>query len=208
MLAGKAGALECAYDIPAQPAGNALAGTAIIAHPNPQQGGTMDNKVVHTMARALLQQGYIVWRFNYRGVSLSEGTWDNGNGETEDMLTVIQHAQSLPEAQNKPLVLAGFSFGAYITAKVAEQLTQTGMLMQQLILVGLAAGKYIIPAVPENTLVIHGEQDEVIPCENVMDWCRPQHIPVTVIPGASHFFHGQLPTLKNIILRFRLNSIE
>ncbi|MGL4668386.1 MAG: alpha/beta hydrolase [Saezia sp.] len=204
MLSGKAGQLECAYDMPQNE--SMPIGMAVIAHPNPQQGGSMDNKVVHTIARTLSLLGYMTWRFNYRGVSLSEGAWDNGQGETDDMLTVIEHVRNLPQAQNKPLLLAGFSFGGYVTANVAQRLAQMQAPAQQLILVGLATGMYNIPEVPQSTLVVHGEQDEIIPLAAVMDWCRSQQIPVTVIPGASHFFHGQLPVLKNIILGHRLNS--
>jgi Predicted hydrolase of the alpha/beta superfamily len=204
MLPGKAGVLECAYDLPQNT--TMLKGVAVIAHPNPQQGGTMDNKVVQTIARALLQLGYGTWRFNYRGVSLSQGSWDGGKGETDDMLTVIQHARHLPESKGTSLVLAGFSFGGYVTAKAAQQLAQMNQPAQQLILVGLAAGMYPIPDVPPDTLLIHGEQDELISLDILFNWCRPQQLPVTVIPGASHFFHGHLPLLKEIILKHQLSS--
>ena len=200
---GPAGRLEAAIDAPVCDAALSQ-GVAVIGHPHPLYGGTMDNKVVQTIARALLQLGYTTLRFNFRGIGASEGAWDEGDGEKDDMMAVVGYARNLPEFVDKPqvpLVLAGFSFGSYIASQVAEQLAQSEAPAQRLILVGVAASRFSVAHVPGDSLVIHGEQDEVVPLAAVMDWARPQHMPVVVIPGVGHYFHGQLPLLKNIIIR-------
>jgi hypothetical protein len=195
-LQGQAGVIEALRDIPS---GGAIQGTAFIAHPHPLFGGTMQNKVVQTMARAFVQCGWQAVRFNFRGVGASAGTHDEGRGETADMLAVIQ--QVAPEG---PLALAGFSFGAFVTSHVAQTLAPVRPL-DKLVLVGTAASRFMVaPVAPElhdRTLVLHGEQDDTVPLVSVMDWARPQSLPVTVIPGVEHFFHGQLPLLKNLVAR-------
>jgi alpha/beta superfamily hydrolase len=195
-LHGGAGAIEALLDCPVQaPA----CGTAVIAHPHPLFGGTMHNKVVQTLARAFVQCGWQVVRFNFRGVEGSAGLHDNGLGEGQDMLDVIR--QVAPEGA---LALAGFSFGAYVTCSVVEALAGQRS-PDKLVLVGTAASRFEVAKVPpechERTLVLHGEQDETVPLSSVMDWARPQTLPVTVIPGVEHFFHGQLPLLKSLVTR-------
>ena len=193
-VAGSAGALECAVDTP--PGGAAVRGVAVICHPHPQHGGTMDNKVVQTLARALLQLGYRAVRFNFRGVGASDGAWDEGRGEVDDALAV---AAALREA-GRPLVLAGFSFGGYVAAAAAARLDGAERA-ERLILVGPSTQKQQVPPVPDDTLVVHGELDDVVPLSATLAWARPQALPVTVVPGGGHFFHGQLGLLKNIVLR-------
>jgi alpha/beta superfamily hydrolase len=194
-LAGPAGRLQALRD---RPEGQAL-GVAVIAHPHPLYGGTMDNKVVQTLARAFVQAGWTAVRFNFRGVGASDGTHDNGQGEVDDMLAVVSGA-----AHDGPLALAGFSFGAYVAARAVEALWRTRDL-RKVVLVGTAASRFQVPPVPadvqERTLVVHGEQDDTVALASVMDWARPQTLPVTVVPGGGHFFHGQLPLLKNLVLR-------
>lgn len=191
-VAGSVGRIECAVDVPAS-AANAPRGLAVIAHPHPLFGGTMDNKVVQTIARALLQTGFACVRPNFRGVGASEGTHDEGRGEAEDLQAVIaQYRKTYPEK----LVLAGFSFGGFVMTHVA---TQVSPACAQLILVGPAA-RFGLAKVAANTLVIHGEQDDVVPLQGVLDWARPQSLPVLVMPGVGHFFHGQLPLLKQCVL--------
>jgi len=174
-------------------------GLAYIAHPHPLFGGTMHNKVVQTLARAFVQSGWRAVRFNFRGVGASEGTYDEGRGEVRDMLRVID--QLAPEG---PLALAGFSFGAFVTSHVVQALGDQ-RLPHALVLVGTAASRFEVAAVPqvlhERCLVLHGEQDETVPLASVMDWARPQSLPITVIPGVEHFFHGQLPLLKSLVSR-------
>ena len=191
-VAGPAGALECAVDSPAM----APRGVAVICHPHPQHGGTLDNKVVQTLARALLQLGYRTLRFNFRGVGESQGSWDEGRGEVADALAVIE-SQREP---GRPWVLAGFSFGGFVAAAAAAQLPEADR-PERLVLVGPSTQKQQVPNVPDDTLVIHGELDDVVPLAATLDWARPQSLPVVVVPGGGHFFHGQLPMLKNIVLR-------
>ena len=158
----------------------------------------MHNKVVQTLARAFVQCGWRAVRFNFRGVGASQGEHDGGRGEAQDMLQVVQQV-----AAQGPLALAGFSFGAYVTSHVVAALAEREP--EKLVLVGTAASRFEVAAVPaalhERTLVLHGEQDDTVPLASVMDWARPQHLPVMVIPGVEHFFHGQLPLLKTLVVR-------
>lgn len=191
-VAGPAGALACAIDAPA----DAPIGVAVVCHPHPQFGGTMDNKVVQTVARALVQLGWRTVRFNFRGVGGSAGAWDEGRGEVDDALAVVAAVRQVAQ----PLVLAGFSFGGYVAAAAAARLPEAERA-QRLLLVAPSTQKQQVPPVPDDTLVIHGEQDDVVPLAATLDWARPQSLPVTVVPGGGHFFHGQLGLLKNIVLR-------
>jgi alpha/beta superfamily hydrolase len=174
-------------------------GLAVVAHPHPLYGGTMDNKVVQTLARAFVQTGWNCLRFNFRGVGASEGVYDEGQGETQDLLTLIEQC-----APAGPLALAGFSFGAFVAAQALQALWPSGRV-HKTILVGTAVPKFPAPALPADAhnqaLVVHGEQDDTVALAGVMDWARPQQLPITVVPGGGHFFHGQLPLLKSLALR-------
>ncbi|MFY7864336.1 alpha/beta hydrolase [Roseateles sp.] len=194
LIAGPAGLIECAIDSPG--AESAPRGLALICHPNPTQGGTMDNKVVQTLARAFVQLGYRTARFNFRGIGKSEGAWDEGRGEIDDALAVLAAVR----ASDEPFVLAGFSFGAYVSTQAALRLPEEARA-ERLVLVGPATSRFNTAAVPADTVVIHGEVDDVVPLSSVLDWARPQALPVVVVPGVGHFFHGQLPLLKNIVVR-------
>ena len=198
-LQGPCGAIEAVLDKPANDASSALRGTAVIAHPHPLFGGTMQNKVVQTLARAFVQCGWQAVRFNFRGVGASAGTYDEGRGESADMLSVIEQV-----APDGPLALAGFSFGAFVTSHVVQAVS-VQRSVDKLVLVGTAASRFkvapVVPEMHERTLVIHGEQDDTVALSSVMDWARPQTLPVTVIPGVAHFFHGQLPLLKSLVVR-------
>jgi uncharacterized protein len=189
-IAGPAGALECAIDLP--PGGAPVTGTAVLCHPHPLHGGTMDNKVVLTLARAFVALGHRSVRFNFRGIGGSAGAWDEGRGEVDDVLAVVQalHDPALP------LVLGGFSFGAAMAAHAAARLQPAP---QRLVLVGPAVVNFAPPPVSHPTLVVHGEADDVVPLSAVLDWARPQSLPVTVVPGGGHFFHGQLHLLKQLV---------
>jgi alpha/beta superfamily hydrolase len=195
-IAGPAGLLECAIDAPAQ----ATRGVAVICHPHPQQGGTMDNKVVQTLARACLQLGWTSVRFNFRGTGHSEGGWDEGRGEVDDALAVLAHFRAAQVDPAAPFLLAGFSFGGYVAAELAHRLPEGGK-PSRLVLVGTSTQKQQVPAVPPDTLVIHGEVDDVVPLAAALDWARPQSLPIVVFPGVGHFFHGQLGVLKAVVVR-------
>ena len=191
LIAGPAGAIECAIDTPAAPP----LGTAVICHPHPLHGGTMDNKVAQTLARAFVQLGWRSVRFNFRGVGASQGEHDHGVGEVDDALEVIAHHRGA-----QALMLAGFSFGAYVASQAAARLAEDAK-PQRLVLVGPSTQKQQVPPVPHDTLVIHGEADDVVPLAATLDWARPQALPVIVFPGVGHFFHGQLTLLKNVLVQ-------
>jgi alpha/beta superfamily hydrolase len=193
-IAGPAGPLQCALDVPEA----APRGIVLVAHPHPLFGGTMDNKVVHTLARAFVALGYASFRMNFRGVGESAGAHDEGRGETDDMAALLAHAQQ--ELPGLPLALAGFSFGTFVQAQLAERLAAQAAPAERLVLVGCAAGKWPMPNVPADTIVIHGELDDTIPLIQVFDWARPQDLPVIVIPGADHFFHRRLQHIKNLVV--------
>jgi alpha/beta superfamily hydrolase len=195
-LPGAVGALECALDEPAGPP----TGLAVVCHPHPQHGGTMDNKVVQTIARACLQLGWRTLRFNYRGVGASAGAWDEGRGEVDDALAAVAGARALEGSAGLPLALAGFSFGGHVAANAAHRLAE-GEKPQRLLLVAPSTRNFVVPPVPEDTVLVHGEADDVVPLQASLDWARPQSLPVVVVPGVGHFFHGQLTLLKNIVLR-------
>lgn len=199
-LQGPAGAIEALLDLPEPDLFDAPHGTAVIAHPHPQFGGTMTNKVVQTIARAYVQCGWRALRFNFRGVGASAGAYDEGRGETDDLLAAI--AQAAPA--DAPLAVGGFSFGAFVAAQAIAAL-HAERPIANVVLVGTAASRFGVPPVPAElhpqTLVVHGEQDDTVPLAAVMDWARPQALPVTVVPGGEHFFHGQLPLLKGLVVR-------
>jgi alpha/beta superfamily hydrolase len=191
-VAGPGGAVECAIDAPT----GMSRGVAVICHPHPQHGGTMDNKVVQTLARAFTQLGYTAVRFNFRGVGASAGAWAHGPGEIDDAMAVVAALR----APGLPLVLAGFSFGAYVASHAAARLAAGGVAAERLVLVAPAASRFDMVPVSPDTLLIHGEADDVVPLAAVFDWARPQSLPVTVIPGAGHFFHGQLTLLRSLVV--------
>jgi alpha/beta superfamily hydrolase len=174
-------------------------GLALIAHPHPLYGGTNQNKVVQTMARAFLEQGFDTWRPNFRGVGQSEGAYDEGRGETQDFLALVKEAHHLyPDlaSNTRRLALGGFSFGSYVASMAYQALGPMGINAETLVLVGPAASRFPMPAVPEHSVVIHGEDDEVVALSDVMAWARPLALPVLVFPQTTHFFHGRLPLLK------------
>jgi hypothetical protein len=187
-IAGVAGRIETVLDRPDR----APRGIALVAHPHPLYGGTLDNKVVQTLAKTFVELGYVSLRPNFRGVGGSEGEHDEGHGETDDLLRVV--AQAGRDFGDLPLVLAGFSFGAAVQTQVAQR-TRT----ERVVLVGPAVGRFPTESVPPDTIVIHGERDETVPLTKVLDWARPQDLPVVVIPGADHFFHLRLNAIKNVV---------
>jgi len=196
-LEGLAGKMECLLDLPEE----APRGIALVAHPHPLYGGTMENKVAQTLARTFVSLGYATARFNFRGVGESEGEHDRGHGEVDDMLVMYRHMRE--QYPGLPVALSGFSFGTFVQAQLHARLAAEGQegdnAVERMVLVGTAAGKWPMPAVPEDTILIHGEQDDTITLQMVFDWARPLEIPVIVIPGADHFFHRRLNPIKNIV---------
>jgi len=183
-ISGAAGRIECAVDKPDA----AARGIALIAHPHPLYGGTLDNKVVQTLARAFVELGYEAWRPNFRGVGGTEGVHDEGRGELEDLAAVLKSIQT------EKFVLAGFSFGASLVARLAERVKP-----EWLVLIGIGITRLEAPQVPAGTLVIHGENEETVPLAAVLDWARQQELPVVVVPGADHFFHRKLHVIRRIV---------
>ena len=194
-LDGDAGKMQCLLDLP----DDAPRGIALVAHPHPLYGGTMENKVAQTLARTFVTLGYAVARFNFRGVGESEGVYDDGKGEVDDMAIMYEHMRA--RYPDLPVTLAGFSFGTFVQAQFALRLEAEGRAPERLVLVGTAAGKWPMPPAPQDTILIHGEQDDTITMQQVFDWARPLDIPVIIIPGADHFFHRRLGHIKNLVVQ-------
>ena len=202
-MQGQAGILEMLVDEPELSEGEKCTGVAVIAHPHPMFGGTMDNKVVQTLARAFVLAKWRAVRFNFRGVGQSQGVYDEGRGELQDLLDVIAH-MAPQNSHEGGLALAGFSFGAYVVCQVISQLWPTQRL-EKIVLVGTAVTHFNPAPLPtelhDQTLVAHGESDDTVALSAVLQWAAPQGLPVTVVPACGHFFHGQLPLLKSLVLR-------
>lgn len=194
LISGPVGSIEVAIDAPA----GEPRGLAVVCHPHPLFGGTLDNKVTQTLARALVALGFISVRPNFRGVGNTAGTHDEGRGEVDDIVTVVDLFRQ--RYQPKELVMAGFSFGSFVQTHVAQRLAAAGIPAQRLVLVGTATSRWQVMPVPEDSLVIHGELDDTVPLSSVLDWARPQNLPVIVIPGADHFFHGRLAIIKRLVI--------
>jgi uncharacterized protein len=199
LIPGPVGAIDVSLDMPTQ----AIRGAAIVAHPHPLYGGARDNKVVQTLARTLVSLGYVCWCPNFRGVGASEGAYDEGSGESDDLLTLSKHAltHSSVEALAEPkrLVLAGFSFGSFVQTRVHDRLLAVNVPVEKLILVGAPVARFAMVRAPAATLVIHGEIDDVAPLADVFRWAQTHELAVTVIPGADHFFHRKLGFIKQIV---------
>jgi len=189
IIAGPAGDVEVVIDAPSA----SPRGVALVCHPHPLQGGTLDNKVAHTLAKTFHAMGYVATRFNFRGVGRSAGVFDEGIGETDDALAVLRHVQSR-FGEALPVALAGFSFGSFVQTRVAARVTPEG-----LVLVGPAVNRFPLQRVPAETIVVHGEEDDVVPLADVFAWARPQELPVVVFPGCGHFFHGRLLQLARVV---------
>ncbi|WP_250511982.1 alpha/beta hydrolase [Caballeronia sp. INDeC2] len=199
LIDGPVGKIECALDR-TDSNGQPARGIALVAHPHPLFGGTMDNKVAQTLARTFVQLGYVTYRSNFRGVGATGGEHDNGIGEQDDLLALIDHMRAQPGQADVPIVLAGFSFGTFVLSHVAKRMLEAGKEIERMVFVGTAASRWEVAPVPDTTLVIHGEVDDTVPIQSVYDWARPQELPVVVIPGGEHFFHRKLHILKRVIV--------
>jgi alpha/beta superfamily hydrolase len=223
---GIVGAIEMSIDLPDELKNDpsfAVRGLALVAHPHPLLGGTMDNKVAQTMARAFNQLGYVSVRPNFRGVGGTAGVHDHGVGELEDLLHVTEWMQTpsswsqfeatahqpwVNAANTLPLVVSGFSFGSFVGSHLVQRLAELGRPAERLVMVGSAAGKWTLAPVPADTILIHGELDETILLKNVFDWALPQELTVQVVPGADHFFHRRLHCIRNIITSAWLGMLD
>ena len=191
LIQGAVGDIETDVNDP----GGARRGVALIAHPNPVQGGTKDNKVVTTLAKAFYSLGYVAARPNFRGVGRSAGEHDEGRAETDDLVAVAEYLRT--RYGNGALVLAGFSFGSFVQTRVARRIAP-----ERMVLVGPAVNRFPTETVAVDTLVIHGEQDDIVPLQAVLDWARPQELAIVVVAGTGHFFHGRLGQLAQIVVRY------
>ena len=216
-IEGIVGTMEMSIDLPDELKSDpffVVRGLALVAHPHPLMGGTMDNKVAQTMARAFNQLGYVSVRPNFRGVGGTAGVHDEGVGELEDLLHLTDWMRTpsswseceatsnqawVSSVNTLPLAVAGFSFGSFVASHLAQRLADLGRPAERLVMVGSAAGKWTLAPVLADTILIHGELDETIPLINVLDWARPQELTVQVVPGADHFFHRRLHCIRNII---------
>jgi alpha/beta superfamily hydrolase len=194
---GPAGRLEAILE---RPKAGALAGCAVVCHPHPQHGGTMHNKVAHTLARAFVRSGFEVLRFNFRGTEQSEGHFDNGVGELDDALAAITWMRA--RHGSYPLWLAGFSFGAAITVKAAVATHVDGLVSVAPAISRFATGLETQPECP--WLIIQGDEDELVDIEETVAWIDglepgPE---LLVFPGAEHFFHGRLTELREAAMDF------
>ena len=174
----------------------------IVCHPHPLMGGTMNNKVVHTIARCHRDKGHRVVRFNFRGVEKSDGEYAEGIGEADDLMAVLSWVESVrPE---DTIILAGFSFGSYVTARAAQQAIDGGSKVQSLLLVAPAVENYDFEnftsfGVPLG--VVFGDSDEVVDPQKISDWFDSVATEkrLSVLEGSGHFFHGQLTALKTLV---------
>lgn len=194
---GPAGRLEAMLERPGE---GALEGTAVVCHPHPQHGGTMHNKVVHTLARAFVRSGFETLRFNFRGTENSEGRFDKGLGELEDALAAIEFMRARHGAF--PLWLAGFSFGAAIAVKAAIATHVDGLVSVAPAISRFATDLRSQPACP--WLIIQGDADELVDVDETVAWVDtlepgPE---LLVVTGGEHFFHGRLTELREAVMEF------
>ncbi len=197
-IAGPAGSLEAILEEPVLDEPSASSQRfAVVCHPHPQGGGTMDNKVVHTLARTLQELGLSTVRFNYRGVGRSEGTFADGIGETQDAVAVIDWGRRRwPEAE---LWLVGFSFGSHVALRAGLERETARMITVAPPVQGFDFASFVAPRCP--WLVVQGDADELVDCRQVVEWTRTlQPAPeVRILSGVGHFFHGRLHELKEVV---------
>lgn len=200
-IQGPIGQIEILVDRPTQP----VKGFAVVCHPHPLEGGTPLHKVPALLAQIFTELGCVVYRPSFRGLNGSEGIHDHGTGETDDILTVIEYARQ--QHPDVTFYAGGFSFGAHVLSKCYAQL-ELDQRPKQLILCGLPTGnvislrQYQTPEIDGDILFVHGEKDEITLLSDLITWATPQKHPITVLPGANHFFTGHLKPLKQVILRF------
>jgi len=200
---GTVGDIDCVLDWPDPALYAEPRGWALVLHPHPLYGGARDNKVVTTIARVCTAHGLVAVRPDFRGVGKSAGVFDAARGETDDMQALVaQFGERHPSLAAGRWALAGFSFGTAVAAQLYAARADSGVrLPDHLILAGSAVGRFQHRAVrlPADTLLVHGGRDEVVPLQETLDWAADQPVTVTVIPGATHFFHGKLLALRDVV---------
>lgn len=194
-LTGPAGKLECLADVP-EP-GKQRPATIVLCHPHPNHGGTLRNKVLTIMERAMRELGLSTVRFNFRGAGDSEGEYDNGEGELDDLMAVVDWVQKTRPADD--LWLGGFSFGAFIALKAAQNLP-----VRQMITVAPPVERYgFEQLLPPNCpwLVVQGDEDDVVSADAVQQWADALDQPpdLVIMEGAGHFFHRRLMDLRGLL---------
>ena len=198
---GPAGRLEAILETPKD---EEIAGAAVVCHPHPQHGGTMHNKVAHQLARAFLQTGFAVLRFNFRGTEASEGEYDEGIGEVDDALAALRWMRE--RTGRDDVWLGGFSFGAGMSIRAAAQTTLPGLVSIAPAVSRFAQGLERQPDCP--WLVLIGDKDELVSIDEVVAWVDslepgPE---LLVMEGAEHFFHGRLVEMRNHVVEFVLRT--
>ncbi len=199
-VAGSAGALELLLE---PPAGTAPRAVVVLCHPHPLYGGSLRNKVVDYLARTCRERGLASIRFNFRGVGASEGVYDEGRGETEDLAAVRRWAGAQPGLSGLPLWLAGFSFGGAIAWRAARQEAPARLITVAPAVRLLAGSERATPRGPDCPwLLIQGWDDEVVSPQAVLDWAGRQRPPPRLVTpdGVGHFFHGRLNLLRQLLL--------
>lgn len=196
-IAGPVGRLEAVFETAALAETN---GTVVVCHPHPQHGGTLHNKVAHSLARAFVHMGFDALRFNFRGTEQSEGQFDEGVGELDDALAAM--AWMREKRPNNALWLAGFSFGAAIAVRAAVESNVDGLVSVAPAVSRFAQGLEQQPQCP--WLVVQGDEDELVDVDETIAWMNglepgPE---LLILPGAEHFFHGRLLELRQVVTRF------
>lgn len=196
-IAGPAGRLEAIVDSPAETAPTAV---VVVCHPHPQHGGTMHNKVAHTLARSFVREGFAALRFNFRGTEGSEGSYDNGNGELDDALAALHWLRN--RYPHGPVWLAGFSFGAAIAVRAAVAEPVSGLVSVAPAIYRFASALDSQPDCP--WLIVQGDEDELVDVDETIEWVNnlepgPE---IVVMPGVEHFFHGNLVLLRDAVANF------
>lgn len=196
-LDGPVGRLEAVLELPVDAS---PVGSVVVCHPHPQHGGTLHNKVAHTLARAFVRMGYAALRFNFRGTELSEGEFDDGNGELHDALAAVDWLRD--RSPRLPLWVSGFSFGAAIAVKAAVETDTNGLISVAPAIDRFASGLTSQPECP--WLIVQGDQDELVDIEETVTWVDsldpgPE---LLIIPAGEHFFHGRLVELRDAVSEF------
>jgi alpha/beta superfamily hydrolase len=202
-IEGPAGRLESILD---EPRDGPVRGCAVVCHPHPQHGGTMHNKVAHTLARAFVRLGFRTLRFNFRGTEASEGSYDEGDGELDDALAAAAWLRA--GGCDGPLWIAGFSFGAAIAVRAAEPARVDGVVAVAPAIYRFARGVARMPDCP--FLVIQGDEDELVDVQETIEWVHglepgPE---LLVMAGAEHFFHGRLVELRDAVTAFVQSNLD